>query len=103
MVGYSINSTIVIFDRIREELKVQKRNEDLATLVNRCISETLTRSIYTNFTTFVMVVILFILGVSSVKEFAAPLMVGIVGGTFSSITITGALWYIMRTKIQKKK
>ena len=103
MVGYSINSTIVIFDRIREELKVQKRNEDLATLVNRCISETLIRSIYTNFTTFVMVVILFILGVSSVKEFAAPLMVGIVGGTFSSITITGALWYIMRTKIQKKK
>lgn len=103
MVGYSINSTIVIFDRIREELKVQKSNEDLATLVNRCISETLTRSIYTNFTTFVMVVILFILGVSSVKEFAAPLMVGIVGGTFSSITITGALWYIMRTKIQKKK
>ena len=103
MVGYSINSTIVIFDRIREELKVQKRTEDLATLVNRCISETLTRSIYTNFTTFVMVVILFILGVSSVKEFAAPLMVGIVGGTFSSITITGALWYIMRTKIQKKK
>ena len=103
MVGYSINSTIVIFDRIREELKVQKRNEDLAILVNRCISETLTRSIYTNFTTFVMVVILFILGVSSVKEFAAPLMVGIVGGTFSSITITGALWYIMRTKIQKKK
>ena len=103
MVGYSINSTIVIFDRIREELKVQKRNEDLATLVNRCISETLTRSIYTNFTTFVMVVILFILGVSSVKEFAAPLMVGIIGGTFSSITITGALWYIMRTKIQKKK
>lgn len=103
MVGYSINSTIVIFDRIREELKVQKRNEDLATLVNRCISETLTRSIYTNFTTFVMVVILFILGVSSVKEFAAPLMIGIVGGTFSSITITGALWYIMRTKIQKKK
>ena len=103
MVGYSINSTIVIFDRIREELKVQKRNEDLATLVNRCISETLTRSIYTNFTTFVMVVILFILGVSSVKEFAAPLMVGIVGGTFSSITITGALWYIMRTKNQKKK
>lgn len=103
MVGYSINSTIVIFDRIREELKVQKRNEDLATLVNRCISETLTRSIYTNFTTFVMVVILFIFGVSSVKEFAAPLMVGIVGGTFSSITITGALWYIMRTKIQKKK
>nr|WP_317378665.1 protein translocase subunit SecD [uncultured Faecalimonas sp.] len=103
MVGYSINSTIVIFDRIREELKVQKRNEDLATLVNRCISETLTRSIYTNFTTFVMVVVLFILGVSSVKEFAAPLMVGIVGGTFSSVTITGALWYIMRTKIQKKK
>ena len=103
MVGYSINSTIVIFDRIREELKVQKRNEDLATLVNRCISETLTRSIYTNCTTFVMVVILFIFGVSSVKEFAAPLMVGIVGGTFSSITITGALWYIMRTKIQKKK
>ena len=78
IVGYSINATIVIFDRIREEMKTKKRGEDLSELVNRCITRTLTRSIYTSLTTFVMVAVLFILGVSSIKEFALPLMVGII-------------------------
>lgn len=102
IVGYSINATIVIFDRIREEMKTKKRTEELDTLVNRCITRTLTRSIYTSLTTFVMVAVLFIMGVSSIKEFALPLMVGIICGAYSSVCITGALWYVMKTKIVKK-
>ena len=102
IVGYSINGTIVIFDRIREELKTKSKAEDLKDLVNRCITQTLTRTIYTNITTFIMVVVLYILGVSSIKEFAAPLMVGIVCGAYTSVCITGALWYVMKTKIGTK-
>lgn len=102
IVGYSINATIVIFDRIREERKLHSK-EDLVELVNRSITQTLTRSIYTPLTTFITVAVLFVLGVSSIKEFAAPLMVGIVCGAYSSVCITGALWYVMRTKIGKKK
>ena len=99
IVGYSINGTIVIFDRIREALATKSRTEDLKDLVNRCITQTLTRTIYTNFTTFVMVVALYILGVSSIKEFAAPLMVGIICGGYTSVCITGALWYVMKTRL----
>ena len=102
IVGYSINATIVIFDRIREEMKTKKRGEELEVLVNRCITRTLTRSIYTSLTTFVMVAVLFIMGVSSIKEFALPLMVGIICGAYSSVCITGALWYVMKMKIGKK-
>ena len=102
IVGYSINGTIVIFDRIREELKTKSKAEDLKDLVNRCITQTLTRTLYTNITTFIMVVVLYILGVSSIKEFAAPLMVGIVCGAYTSVCITGALWYVMKTKIGAK-
>ena len=103
IVGYSINATIVIFDRIREELKTRKRKDSLEEIVNRSITLTLTRSIYTSLTTFVMVFVLFIMGVSSIREFALPLMVGIVCGAYSSVCITGALWYIMKTKIGKNK
>ena len=99
IVGYSINATIVIFDRVREELKVRAKGESLKELVNHCIMQTLTRSIYTNLTTFIMVVVLYVLGVSSIKEFAAPLMVGIACGTYTSVCITGALWYVMKTKV----
>lgn len=102
IVGYSINATIVIFDRIREELKTKSRNEELDTLVNRCITKTLTRSIYTSLTTFVMVAVLYVMGVSSIKEFALPLMVGIVCGGYSSVCITGALWYVLKKKFGKK-
>ncbi len=103
IVGYSINATIVIFDRIREELHYKTRSTDLKLLVNRSITETLTRSIYTNLTTFIMVVVLYILGVSSIREFALPLIVGIAWGAYSSVCITGALWYVMKTKIGGKK
>lgn len=102
IVGYSINATIVIFDRIREELHYRTRTTDLKALVNKSITQTLTRSIYTSLTTFVMVAVLFVMGVSSIKEFALPLMVGIVCGGYSSVCITGALWYVMKTKIVKK-
>ena len=93
-VGYSINATIVIFDRIRENLKVNSKME-LSEIVNLSITQTFTRSINTSLTTFIMVFVLFILGVSSIREFALPLMVGIVCGTYSSVCITGSLWYVM--------
>ncbi len=101
IVGYSINATIVIFDRIREELHYQTKKTELMSLVNKSITQTLTRSIYTSLTTFVMVALLFIMGVSSVREFAAPLMMGVICGAYSSVCITGALWYVMRMKIGK--
>ena len=103
IVGYSINATIVIFDRIREEMKTKKRGEELSDLVNRCITRTLTRSIYTSLTTFVMVAVLYVMGVSSIKEFALPLMVGIICGAYSSVCITGALWYVMKGKGLKQE
>ena len=103
IVGYSINATIVIFDRIRENLKLTGKKPDLAEVVNLSITQTLTRSIYTSFTTFVMVFVLFILGVTSIREFALPIMVGIICGAYSSVCITGSLWYVMKTKIKKAK
>jgi SecD/SecF fusion protein len=102
IVGYSINSTIVIFDRIRENLKGARDNEEIKTVVNQSITQTLTRSIYSNLTTFVMVFVLYIMGVSSIKDFALPLMVGILCGAYSSVCVTGSLWYVMRTKLVKK-
>ena len=103
IVGYSVNATIVIFDRIREHLHTMGKNEKMEDLVNTSITQTLTRSIYTSLTTFVTVAVLYILGVSSIREFALPLMTGILCGAFSSVCITGPLWYVMRTKLQKKK
>lgn len=102
IVGYSINATIVIFDRIRENLGTMLKKDTLDELVNRSISQTLSRSIFTSLTTFIMVAALYVLGVTSIREFALPLMVGIVCGTYSSVCITGALWYVLRTKIVKK-
>ena len=102
IVGYSINATIVIFDRIRENLKIRTKTDELSDIVNKSITQTLTRSIYTSFTTFVMIAALYILGVPSIKEFALPLMVGIVAGGYSSVCITGSLWYVMRSHSEKK-
>ncbi len=102
IVGYSINATIVIFDRIRENMRLEG-TEHLEELVDRSITQTLSRSIFTSLTTFVMVAVLFVMGVSSIREFALPLMVGIVCGTYSSVCVTGALWYVLRTKLEGKK
>lgn len=103
IVGYSINATIVIFDRIRENLGSGAVKKDLAAVVNNSITQTLTRSIYTSLTTFVMVAVLWILGVSSIREFALPIMVGIICGAYSSVCVTGPLWYVIKTKTGKKK
>ena len=103
IVGYSINATIVIFDRIRENMALMGKKDDLQEVVNRSISQTLTRSIFTSLTTFFMVASLYVFGVTSIREFALPLMVGIVCGTYSSVCITGALWYLLRTKFEKKE
>ena len=103
IVGYSINATIVIFDRIRENLGGYRTRKNLDEIVNKSITQTLTRSIYTSFTTFVMVLVLWILGVESVKEFAAPLMVGIIAGCYSSVCLTSAVWYLMRKGGKGKK
>lgn len=97
IVGYSINATIVIFDRIRENLAAGRNKETLEELVNKSITQTVTRSINTSLTTFIMVFVLYLMGVSSIREFALPLMVGIVCGTYSSVCVTGALWYVMTT------
>lgn len=100
IVGYSINSTIIIFDRIRENLHVMNIKRDgYDNIVDRSISQTLWRNVYTNLTTFVMVLMLYILGVASLKEFTLALMVGIVAGTYSSICITGPLWLTLRKHI----
>ena len=102
IVGYSINATIVIFDRIRENLRDKKDRETLEEMVNKSISQTLSRSIFTSLTTFFMVAALEVFGVSSIREFALPLIAGIICGTYSSICLTGAMWYVFRTKIVKK-
>lgn len=103
IVGYSINATIVIFDRIRENVKEMGKKDELQEVVNRSISQTLSRSIFTSLTTFFMVAALYVFGVTSIKEFALPLMAGIVCGAYSSVCITGALWYLLRTKFVKKQ
>ena len=102
IVGYSINATIVIFDRIREN-KALHANMSPAKLVDLSVTETLSRSLFTSLTTFIMVFVLYILGVSSVREFALPLMIGIVAGCYSSVCVTGNLWQLLAAKIAGKK
>ncbi len=104
IVGYSINSSIIIFDRIRENLKIMNvEKHGYAEIVDTSISQTFTRNIYTNLTTFLTILMLYILGVASLKEFTFTLMVGVVAGTYSSICITGPLWLWLRSHIKKKE
>lgn len=100
IVGYSINATIVIFDRIRENIADQNKTKkiDIKEIVNLSITQTLTRSIYTSFTTFITVFVLFVMGVAAIQEFALPIMIGILAGGFSSVFITGSLWYLISRK-----
>ena len=103
IVGYSINATIVIFDRIRENMATMTHKEDLKDVVNKSITQTMSRSIFTSLTTFIMVAVLYVLGVTSIRDFALPLMVGIVCGAYSSVCLAGSLWYVLRVKITPKK
>jgi len=106
IVGYSINDTIVIFDRIRENLafKTGKQTaEELREVANKSLTQTLSRSINTSITTFIMVVMLYILGVASIRDFSLPLMAGLVCGAYSSICIATELWYVMKVHLGKNK
>lgn len=102
IVGYSINNTIVVFDRIRENKRVYKRN-DFENLVNNSVKQTLTRSINTSLTTLFTIAAIYVLGVASIKEFAMPIIIGIIAGTYSSIFISTSLWYIFNTAKVKTK
>lgn len=101
IVGYSINATIVIFDRIREN-KALLSKATKEEIINTSVTETLTRSIYSSLTTFIMIFVLFIMGVSSIREFALPIMVGIVAGTYSSVFLSSIFWYIFSNRFDKK-
>ena len=101
IVGYSINATIVIFDRMRENLGSMKKNTTKEEIVNLSITQTLSRSINASLTTFIMVLVLYIMGVSSIREFALPIMVGIVVGTYSSVCLAASIWY-MFDKVETK-
>ena len=106
IVGYSINDTIVIFDRIRENLALKtgkQTAEELREVANKSLTQTLSRSINTSITTFIMVVMLYILGVASIRDFSLPLMAGLVCGAYSSICIATELWYVMKVHIGKNK
>jgi len=102
IVGYSINATIVIFDRIRENMH-EVNQDTIEEVTNKSITQTLSRSIFTSLTTFIMVAALYVYGVSSIREFALPLMVGIFCGTYSSICLASALWLVLRKKFAKKE
>ena len=102
IVGYSINATIIIFDRVRENIGVMKpKKVTYKDIVNLSINQTFSRTIYTSLTTFVTIFVLYIMGVASIKEFALTLMAGVVIGAYSSVCITGPLWYYMKTKLGK--
>jgi len=105
VVGYSINNTIVVFDRIRENMTTLKKQtpETWYEVANRSLTQTLTRSMYTSITTLTMVMLLFVLGVPAIKEFALPLMVGMLAGTYSSLFIATELWYEMKVRIKQNK
>ena len=102
ILGYSINATIIIFDRIRENMKDnQMMKQGLETVVNTSISQTFTRTINTSLTSFITVFLLYIMGVASIKEFTLTLMCGIVCGAYSSVCITGPVWYLMKKHTKK--
>lgn len=102
VLGYSINATIVIFDRVRENRKIVGRN-NFEGLVDTSVKQTLTRSIFTSLTTFFTVAALYIFGVDSIKQFALPIAVGVICGTYSSVFISGNIWYLLSSAAYKKK
>ena len=103
IVGYSVNDTIVIFDRIRENLHGATKldQETLAEVANKSLTQTLTRTINTSITTLITILLLYIMGVTSIREFALPLIVGVVCGSYSSIFIATELWYEMKLRLGK--
>ena len=100
IIGYSINDTIVTFDRIRENLANATSKKEYADLVNGSVAQTVTRSLFTSATTFFTVCALYAFGVADIKAFALPLMVGVICGTYSSIFIASPMWYDLKTKFK---
>lgn len=105
IIGYSINDTIVIFDRIRENIKAKnvKDAQTLKDISNQSLTQTLSRTINTSITTFVMVFVLWLLGVTSIRDFALPLMVGLISGSYSSVCVATQLWFEFKRKIGKNR
>lgn len=101
IVGYSINATIVIFDRVRENRKKAGSRTDVSEIVNESITQTLSRSINTSITTLIMVLVLAIMGVDAVRQFAIPLIAGIISGCYSSVCLAGTVWFFMNKKSKK--
>ena len=99
ILGYSINATIVIFDRIRENRAYL--NKDKANLVNASVSQTMRRSLFTSLTTLFSIICLYITGVPSIKDFALPIIIGIVCGTYSSICIATSVWFVMNNRARR--
>lgn len=91
IVGYSINNTIVVFDRIRSQLKYRKK-QSLAEIVNDCLHQTLPRTINTGLTTFAIVFLLYLFGGSAISDFAFTLVIGLISGTFTSLFLAGPIW-----------
>ena len=102
IVGYSINATIVVFDRVRENRKTAGSRADVAQIVNDSITQTLSRSINTSITTLIMVLVLAIMGVDAVRQFAIPLIAGIISGCYSSVCLAGTVWFFMNKKMKKR-
>jgi len=100
IVGYSINDTIVVFDRIRENIK-KTRKQTFDVIINKSIKQTIRRSIYTSATTLIAVTLLYILGVEAIKDFALPLIIGVLAGTYSSLFIASPVWYLLKTRKSK--
>lgn len=103
VLGYSINDTIIVFDRIRENLERRKKGETLPDLTTRSIQETILRSLYTSGTTLLVLGALLFFGGDSTKDMAATLFIGIAAGTYSSITVASAIWLQWRTWDDAKK
>ena len=105
IIGYSINDTIVIFDRVRENARGKNIKEVavLAEISNKSLTQTLSRSINTSITTFIMIFMLWLLGVASIRDFALPIMVGLISGTYSSVCISTELWYVLKRRFGKNK
>lgn len=101
VVGYSVNDTIVVFDRMRENSRAMKRKETLADAINKSISQVMVRCLSSSFTTLVMLVCLMIFGVSTIREFAIPLTVGIIAGFFSSVFLAGNMWHTLQKELKK--
>ena len=104
ILGYSINNTIIIFDRIRENVKMSKNLGKINNfeVADRSVRQTLTRSILTTLTTFIMIFLVTVIGVSDIQEFAFPIMIGILSGFYSSIFLTPGLWAIAYRPSKKK-